>query len=181
MSEPIVNAVGAVRELGALPVPMGAEPSPFPPASRDFEEKLRQDVARLQGLLAEAVRDAHLARRERDLIRERVSEPYGCAHCGEAKRYHGRRYIASAGVHSWEQPSDEQVKGRMLARRAARFPFPTVPELDQVEDELAGANLSLYEEELTSTRLRLALASAQRGRRELRARVAEQRTQTGGA
>ena len=56
-------------------------------------------------------------------------------------------------------------------RELGALPVPVGPErrtLDKVEDELTGANLSLYEEELTSARLRLALASAQRGRRELR-------------
>lgn len=43
--------------------------------------------------------------------------------------------------------------------------------LDVVEDELTGVSLSLYEEELLTERLRLALASAQRGRRELRETV----------
>ncbi|WP_406000739.1 hypothetical protein [Streptomyces sp. NBC_00829] len=42
-----------------------------------------------------------------------------------------------------------------------------------VEDELAGVSLSLFEEEQVSARLRLAVKSAQRGRRVLRARVAE--------
>lgn len=51
-------------------------------------------------------------------------------------------------------------------------PVPQPSELDRVHDLLTGANLSLYEEELESARLRLALASAQRGRRELRAEVA---------
>jgi hypothetical protein len=45
--------------------------------------------------------------------------------------------------------------------------------LGVVENELTGANLALYEEELDNARLRLALESARRGRRELRARVAE--------
>jgi chromosome segregation ATPase len=45
--------------------------------------------------------------------------------------------------------------------------------LDVVEEELTGANLSLWEEEQDNARLRMALVSAQRGRRELRARVAE--------
>ncbi|WP_393075083.1 hypothetical protein [Streptomyces sp. LN704] len=45
---------------------------------------------------------------------------------------------------------------------------PKVRTLDQVEDELTGVSLSLYEEELETARLRLALKSAQRGRRELR-------------
>lgn len=173
MSEPITNVEGAVRELGALPVPVGPQMPDFPPAPRTELEKLHAERARLQGLLAEATADAHRARRERDLMRERVSEPFGCKHCGEAKRVHGRRYNAGAGVHSWERPSDEQVKTRMLARRLAWMSLPTDPEIERVEDELTGANLSLYEEELENARLRLALASAQRGRRTLRARVAE--------
>jgi len=53
------------------------------------------------------------------------------------------------------------------------LPVPVGPEPRSVEDELTGVRLSLYEEELENARLRLALASAQRGRRELRARVAE--------
>ncbi|WP_406444428.1 hypothetical protein OHB14_36415 [Streptomyces sp. NBC_01613] len=172
-SESELAAQGIAGTADVLPVPAGPQQPLFPPAPRDFEEKLRQDVARLQGLLAEAVRDAHLARRERDLMRERVSEPYGCKHCGTEKRSHGRRYVLSAGVHSWERPSDEQVKARMLARRVARSPLPRIPELDQAHVELMGLSLALYEEELETARLRLALASAQRGRRELRSRVAE--------
>ena len=52
--------------------------------------------------------------------------------------------------------------------------------LDTVEDELTGVSLSLYEEELTSERLRWALASAKRGRARLRARVAELEAATDG-
>ncbi|MFE3031514.1 hypothetical protein ACFXKY_07685 [Streptomyces canus] len=54
------------------------------------------------------------------------------------------------------------------------LPVPVGPELrtlDMVEDELTGANLSLWEEEQETARLRLALKSAQRGRRELREAV----------
>lgn len=46
-------------------------------------------------------------------------------------------------------------------------------EVDRLSDELTGRSLALYEEELDTDRLRFALASAKRGRRELRARVAE--------
>jgi hypothetical protein len=63
-----------------------------------------------------------------------------------------------------------------LASVAFALPMPVGPAprtLDQVEDELTGVSLSLYEEELVTARLRLALASAQRGRRKSRARVAE--------
>jgi hypothetical protein len=164
---------GIVGSADVLPVPMGPEPSLFPPAARTYTEKLESERARLQELLAEAVRDARRARIELGAMRERVAEPSGCAYCGAAKRSHGRRYVAEAGVHSWSRPSDEQVKSRMLARRAARLPLPSVPELDALHEELIGANLSLWEEEQETARLRLALRSAQRGRREARARVAE--------
>ncbi|MFB6934529.1 hypothetical protein [Streptomyces chartreusis] len=121
MSEPITNLPDVVAAMGALPMPMGPDLPSFPPAPASYEQKLEQEVARLQGLLAEATLKMHGARRERDLIRERVSEPYGCTYCGVAQRSHGRRYLGSVGVHAWERPTDEQVKDRMLARRAARF------------------------------------------------------------
>lgn len=164
---------GIVGSADVLPVPPGPQWPVFPPAPQPYEEKLEREVARLQGLLGEKTTEVHRARRERGLMRERVSEPFGCAHCGEAKRVHGRRYISGVGVHGWERPSDEQVRERMLARRAARMPMPSVPELDKAHDDLMGANLSLFEEEQENARLRLALESARRGRRELRARVAE--------
>ncbi|WP_445524750.1 hypothetical protein [Streptomyces cyslabdanicus] len=49
----------------------------------------------------------------------------------------------------------------------------TVAEHVQAKEYLTGARLSLWEEEQDNARLRLALASAKRGRRELRSRVAE--------
>ncbi|NEY33035.1 hypothetical protein GTU99_12675 [Streptomyces sp. PRKS01-65] len=91
--------------------------------ARDAEiERLNARVAELEAAVAEAARDAVRARLERDVMRERVSEPYGCAYCGVGQRSHGRRYIGGAGMHAWERPSDEQVKDRMLARRTARVP-----------------------------------------------------------
>jgi hypothetical protein len=136
-------------------------------------ERLASQVVELQSAMSEHKDDAARARRERDLMRERVSEPFGCTYCGIAQRSHGRQWIASAGVHAWERPSDEQVKARMLARRVARSPLPATPELDQVLEDLTGANLARWEEEQDNARLRLALKAAQRGRRELRARIAE--------
>ncbi|MFC7880435.1 hypothetical protein ACFUVV_00900 [Streptomyces sp. NPDC057376] len=121
MTEPIRDLEAAVRELGALPMPVGPEP-------RTEVERLAMQVVALQTELSEALFDAACARRERDVIRERVSEPYGCAHCGVTKRSHGRRYISGAGMHGWARPSDEQVKDRMLARRAARVPVAPEPE-----------------------------------------------------
>jgi hypothetical protein len=131
-------------------------------------ERLASQVVELQNAMSEHKDDAARARRERDLMRERVSEPFGCTYCGIAQRSHGRQWIASAGVHAWERPSDEQVKARMLARRVARSPLPATPELDQVLEDLTGANLARWEEEQDNARLRLALKSAQRGRHEAR-------------
>ncbi|QDN96038.1 hypothetical protein FNV65_06805 [Streptomyces sp. S1A1-8] len=47
--------------------------------------------------------------------------PSGCRWCGEEKSRHGRRWVASAGVHSWEAPTREQRLSRMKARRSARL------------------------------------------------------------
>ncbi|MER8219741.1 hypothetical protein ABTZ58_03905 [Streptomyces sp. NPDC094143] len=143
---------GIAGSADALPVPFGPQMSDFPPPPRTELEKLHSERARLQGLLAEATTDAHRARRERDLIRERVSEPFGCAHCGVEKRSHGRRYISGAGMHAWERPSDEQVKDRMLARRVARMALPS--------------NLNLWEEGAATAELRAQVT-------ELEARLAE--------
>lgn len=100
---------------------------PFPPPPQTEGERLTRQILELQDLLTQAQRDAARALRERDIMRERVSEPYGCQHCGDAKRHHGRQYLSGVGLHSWERPTDEQVKARMLARRAARQPLETEP------------------------------------------------------
>ncbi len=49
-----------------------------------------------------------------------TAEPSGCRWCGIGKRRHGRQWTDDAGWHPWEQPTREQIKARMLARRAAR-------------------------------------------------------------
>jgi hypothetical protein len=71
----------------------------------------------------------------------------------------------------------EQAEADLAFVLAAREDVPAlldeVERLGKVEDDLTGTCLSLWEEEQYTTRLRLALASAQRGRSELRARVAE--------
>ncbi|MEU3507608.1 hypothetical protein ABZ733_06730 [Streptomyces longwoodensis] len=121
MSEPITNLTDAVRELGALPVPVGPQMPEFPPPPRTELEKLHAERARLQNLLAEAVADKHRAQRERDAMRDRVSEPYGCQHCGTPQREHGRRWLSSVGMHGWVAPSQEQVAERMRARRTVRL------------------------------------------------------------
>ncbi|MEU4738136.1 hypothetical protein [Streptomyces fradiae] len=48
------------------------------------------------------------------------SSPMGCALCGINRRGHGRQYTETAGWHAWQQPTQQQIKDRMYARRAAR-------------------------------------------------------------
>ncbi|MFF0790424.1 hypothetical protein [Streptomyces spiralis] len=45
--------------------------------------------------------------------------PFSCRWCGIEQRSHGRRYLPRRGYHNWEQPTQAQIKARMLARRAA--------------------------------------------------------------
>lgn len=46
-------------------------------------------------------------------------DPNACHWCGITQRGHGRQWTAQAGWHGWEQPTQEQIKAHMLARRAA--------------------------------------------------------------
>jgi len=47
--------------------------------------------------------------------------PGGCRWCGAAPSQHyGQTWAASAGWHTWEQPTAAQTLARMRARRAAR-------------------------------------------------------------
>jgi hypothetical protein len=42
--------------------------------------------------------------------------PFGCRWCGYPDP-HGRQYLPGRGMHSWERPTNEQIKARMRARR----------------------------------------------------------------
>ncbi|MFD3955921.1 MULTISPECIES: hypothetical protein [Streptomyces] len=46
--------------------------------------------------------------------------PMGCHWCGIDQRTHGRQWTPDAGWHTWTQPTQEQIKNRMRARRSAR-------------------------------------------------------------
>jgi hypothetical protein len=46
--------------------------------------------------------------------------PFGCRWCGTEHGGHGRRWIPGKGIHAWEQPTERQIKARMVARRNAR-------------------------------------------------------------
>ncbi|MEV8248108.1 hypothetical protein AB0R01_30695 [Streptomyces rochei] len=50
-----------------------------------------------------------------------IPTPMGCAACGIERRDHGRQHTKAAGWHTWQQPSQQQIKDRMLARRATRL------------------------------------------------------------
>ncbi|KOG21759.1 hypothetical protein ADK36_12295 [Streptomyces viridochromogenes] len=166
---------GIAGSADVLPMPVGPEPWSQAEARDEFERILREKF-RLEDALKAALRAAAGARRERDLIRERVSEPYGCTYCGVEKRSHGRRYIGGAGMHAWERPTDEQVKDRMLARRAARFTSHTehlaTLSVARTEDLLAaeGQVAELLKERHVTNE---ALDDAARALREQRDRIAE--------
>ncbi|MGW2721472.1 hypothetical protein [Streptomyces sp. NPDC001492] len=43
--------------------------------------------------------------------------PGGCGLCGIERRGHGRQYAEPVGWHAWKQPTQQQIKDRMQARR----------------------------------------------------------------
>jgi hypothetical protein len=52
----------------------------------------------------------------------RPPTPFGCRWCGINQRSHpfGPTWMRGRGMHQWEQPTQAQIKARMLARRNAR-------------------------------------------------------------
>ncbi|MFF5972266.1 hypothetical protein ACFY7C_12175 [Streptomyces sp. NPDC012769] len=46
--------------------------------------------------------------------------PSACRWCGIEERSHSRQWKPPVGWHSWEQPTQAQIKARMIARRNAR-------------------------------------------------------------
>jgi hypothetical protein len=49
-----------------------------------------------------------------------MTNPSGCRWCGIDQRKHARRWKSPAGWHQWEQPTQQQIKDRMNARRTER-------------------------------------------------------------
>jgi hypothetical protein len=43
--------------------------------------------------------------------------PMGCRLCGIDRRSHARQWKPPTGWHAWEQPTRQQIKERMRARR----------------------------------------------------------------
>jgi hypothetical protein len=50
----------------------------------------------------------------------RPPTPFGCRWCGAEQRFHGRRNLRGRNSHRWVQPTQAQIKARMVARRNAR-------------------------------------------------------------
>lgn len=48
-----------------------------------------------------------------------TTNPAACRHCPHEKRDHMQRWTTGVGWHQWTQPTQEQIKARMLARRTA--------------------------------------------------------------
>jgi hypothetical protein len=46
------------------------------------------------------------------------ADPSGCRWCGIGQRGHFQRWTEAAGWHGWAMPTTEQIKARMIARRA---------------------------------------------------------------
>lgn len=46
--------------------------------------------------------------------------PMGCRRCGIDQRGHAIQ-AGSDGSHTWQQPTQQQIKDRMVARRAERY------------------------------------------------------------
>lgn len=47
-----------------------------------------------------------------------TASPNGCRWCGIDQRGHGRQSIAPVGTHTWQQPTQAQIKERMRARQS---------------------------------------------------------------
>ncbi|MBH1939252.1 hypothetical protein I5Q34_34195 [Streptomyces sp. AV19] len=51
-----------------------------------------------------------------------LPSPNSCRYCGIEQRGHAQRWKSPVGWHKWTPPTHEQIKARMLARRAERNP-----------------------------------------------------------
>jgi hypothetical protein len=47
-----------------------------------------------------------------------TAAPSACRYCGIGHREHAQRWTTEAGWHQWTPPTQQQIKDRMLARRA---------------------------------------------------------------
>ena len=52
---------------------------------------------------------------------DELPNPNGCRWCGIDRQEHYQQWVADAGLHKWVEPTSEQRKERILARRARRL------------------------------------------------------------
>lgn len=62
-----------------------------------------------------------MSHRQVTTVRHMVApSPNGCRWCGKDLRGHVIAWAGSAGYHSWSEPTPEQRRARMFARRRSR-------------------------------------------------------------
>ncbi|PBC72286.1 MULTISPECIES: hypothetical protein [unclassified Streptomyces] len=54
------------------------------------------------------------------MTQNRMPQPNSCRWCGIDQRQHMQQWKPPVGWHQWEQPTQDQIKARMLARRQQR-------------------------------------------------------------
>lgn len=88
---------------------------------------------------------------------KRTPTPFGCRWCGYERRSHGQLFLPRRGFHAWVQPTQAQIKARMLARRNVRksvcrcpdpmtygVPLPFAPVVDPWKCEADGCRMHDY-------------------------------------
>ncbi|MFF6844633.1 hypothetical protein ACFY8X_38585 [Streptomyces tanashiensis] len=63
--------------------------------------------------------DGHILHPAEPAPTPQAGDPNGCHWCGINQRTHARQYTEQPGWHTWTQPTNAQIKARMLARRSA--------------------------------------------------------------
>ncbi|MFF0143644.1 hypothetical protein ACFYRN_45600 [Streptomyces sp. NPDC005227] len=107
-----------VARVGALPMPVGNAESARP----DGITRLIAPTQALRYADEFRYRDAATGMGH-DHVRYPAGTaptPFGCRWCGTEHDGHGGRYMRGKGMHHWEQPTQAQIKARMLARRNTR-------------------------------------------------------------
>lgn len=80
-----------------------------------------------------------------------MTAPNGCRLCGIEKRGHAIQ-VGADGSHTWQPPTQQQIKDRMLARRAAKEETVNEPELDD-EDVCRAAQYATVDDSYNGSSL----------------------------
>ncbi|MFI9012641.1 hypothetical protein ACIGZI_01245 [Streptomyces griseus] len=152
MSAPKDDALtAAVAEHGPFPMPVGTKPVPMRPEQRKAIAvqigEVQPATDALIGSLAESVAN----------VRNHEHPSWEDLYCMNLTSYMGERMASVL-----KRLLDTETENARLGA-----------ENDTLGNDLTGANLAQWEDGREIDRLRLALKAVQRGRRELRARVAE--------